>query len=141
MTERTWQEKANQVLHIYFKGWQPKCCPQLLSCVQLFVISWAVACLAPLSMQFSRQEYWSELSFSPTGDLPDLGIEPTSSMSPALAGGFCDRQRAGPNCQKAISFSKEKGYKLPGRYPRFMKISLISRTEIEGLLPCEKFAF
>ena len=38
-----------------------------------------------LSMGFSRQEYWSGLSFPPLGDLPDLGIEP---MSPSLAGGF-----------------------------------------------------
>ena len=40
---------------------------------------------APLSMGFSRQEYWSGLSFPPPGDLPDPGIKPTSS---ALAGGF-----------------------------------------------------
>jgi len=39
-------------------------------------------------MGFSRQEYWSGLPCSPPGDLPDPGIEPTSLMSPALAGGF-----------------------------------------------------
>ena len=43
---------------------------------------------APLSMGFSRQEYWSGLPCPPPGDLPDPGIEPTSLMSPALAGGF-----------------------------------------------------
>ena len=43
---------------------------------------------APLSMGFSRQEYWSGLTFPPPGDLPDLEIEPTSLESPALAGGF-----------------------------------------------------
>ena len=37
---------------------------------------------------FSRQEYWSGLPFPPPGDLPDLGIEPKSLMSPALAGRF-----------------------------------------------------
>ena len=58
----------------------------LLSCVQLFVIPWTVACQAPLSMGFSRQEYWSELPFPPPGDLPDPGIRPTSLISPALAG-------------------------------------------------------
>ena len=42
--------------------------------------------MAPLSMGFSRQEYWSGLPFSPPEDLPDPGIEPAS---PALAGGFC----------------------------------------------------
>ena len=39
-------------------------------------------------MGFSRQEYWSGLPFPPPEDLPDPGIEPTSPMSPALAGGF-----------------------------------------------------
>ena len=43
---------------------------------------------APLSMEFSSQEYWSELSCPPPGDLPDPGIEPVSLKSPALAGGF-----------------------------------------------------
>ena len=37
---------------------------------------------------FSRQEYWSGFPDPPPGDLPDPGIEPTSFMSPALAGGF-----------------------------------------------------
>ena len=47
-----------------------------------------VACQAPLSMGFSRQEYWSGLPWPPPGDLPDPGIEPISLKSPALAGGF-----------------------------------------------------
>ena len=46
---------------------------------------WTVALQTPLSMGFSRQEYWSELPCPPPGDLPKPGIEPTS---PALAGGF-----------------------------------------------------
>ena len=41
-----------------------------------------VACLAPLSKGFFRQEYWSGLLFPPPGDLPDSGIEPVSLMSP-----------------------------------------------------------
>ena len=41
---------------------------------------------APLSMEFSRQEYWSGLSCPSPGVLPDPGIEPTSLMSPALTG-------------------------------------------------------
>ena len=54
----------------------------LLSCfsrVRLFVTPWTVACQAPLSMGFSRQEYWSGWSFLSPGDLPDPGIEPRSS--------------------------------------------------------------
>ena len=58
------------------------------SCVQLSVTPWTVACKAPLSMGFSRQEYWSGLPCLPPGDLPDPGIEPESLRSPALAGGF-----------------------------------------------------
>ena len=57
------------------------CCVQSLSRVQLFVTPWTVACQAPLSMGFSRQQFWSRRPFSPVGDLPDPGIEPTS---PAL---------------------------------------------------------
>ena len=42
----------------------------------------------PLSMEFSRQEYWSGLPSSPPGDLPGPGIQPTSPVAPALAGRF-----------------------------------------------------
>ena len=61
---------------------------QLLSRVQLFGTPWAVACQAPLSMGFSRQEYWRRFPFPPPGDLPVPGIEPVSPASPALADGF-----------------------------------------------------
>ena len=61
---------------------------QSLSRVRLFATFWAVACQASLSMEFSRQEYWSSLPFTTRGDLPDSGIEPVSLASPALAGGF-----------------------------------------------------
>ena len=60
----------------------------LFSHVQLFVTLWTVAHQAPLSMGFSRHEYWSGLPCPPPGDLPDPGIKPTSFMFPALAGGF-----------------------------------------------------
>ena len=71
-------------------AWRHSYCPQgvysitrklkvkLLSNVQLFVTPWAVAYQAPLSMGFSRQEYWSGLPFPSPGDLPDPGIEPGS---------------------------------------------------------------
>ena len=49
---------------------------------------WTVACPAPLSMGFSRHEYWSGLPFPPPGDLPDPGIRLSSLMNPALAGRF-----------------------------------------------------
>ena len=55
-------------------------CPVLsgFSGVQLFATPWTVAYQAPLSMGFSRQEYWSGLPFPSPGDLPDPGIEPRS---------------------------------------------------------------
>ena len=56
-----------------------------LSCIRLFVTPWTVACQAPLSMGFSRQEYWSGLSFSPPEDLLNPGIEPVSPESLAVA--------------------------------------------------------
>ena len=57
----------------------------LLSHARLFVTPLTAACQAPLSMEFSRQEYWSGLPFPSPGDLPDPGIEP---RSPALLGRF-----------------------------------------------------
>ena len=59
-------------------------CAQSLRCLQLFAILWTIACQAPLSMEFSRQEYWNRLPFPIIAELPDPGIEPESLMSPAL---------------------------------------------------------
>ena len=56
--------------------------------VRLFVTLWTVACQAPLSMGFSRQEYWSGLPCPPPEHLPNPGLEPVSLTSPALVGGF-----------------------------------------------------
>ena len=66
------------------------CCCMLshFSRGQLFVTLWTTAHQSPLSMEFSRQEYWSGLPFPPPGDLPDPGIELMSLVSPAWAGGF-----------------------------------------------------
>ena len=66
-------------------------CACMLSCfsrVQLFAILWTMVLQAPLSMGFSRQEYWSGLLCPPSGDLPNPGTEPASLMFPALAGEF-----------------------------------------------------
>ena len=59
-----------------------------LSQVQLFATLWTIAHQAPLSMGFSRKEYWNKLPCPPPGDLPDPGIKPASLTSPALAGSF-----------------------------------------------------
>ena len=59
-----------------------------LSRVRLFETPWTVAYQAPLSMGFSRQEYWSGVPFPPSGDLSNPGIELASLSYPALAGRF-----------------------------------------------------
>ena len=56
----------------------------LLSLICLFATPWMVARQAPLSMEFSRQEYWSGLPFPPPGDLPHSGVKPGS---PSLQAG------------------------------------------------------
>ena len=58
-----------------------RACSAVSSRVRLCATPWTVAHQAPLSMGFSREEYWSRLPFPPPGDLPDPGIKPTS---PAL---------------------------------------------------------
>ena len=57
-----------------------------------FVTPWTVSRQAPLSMEFSRQEYWCGLPFPPPGDLPNPGIKPGS---PALAGRFSTTEPPG----------------------------------------------
>ena len=65
------------------------CCVYVLSCfscVQFIETLWTVACQAPLSMGFSRQEHWSGLLCPPPGDLPDPRMEATSLMSVSCIG-------------------------------------------------------
>ena len=62
---------------------------------------------APLSMEFSRQEYWSGLPSPAPGDLPNPGIEPMSPVSPVLAGGFFTTEPPGKpliNCVTKCKF-------------------------------------
>ena len=56
--------------------------------VSLFVTPWSIACQAPLSMGFSRKEYWNGLPFPPQGYLHDPDIKLASIMFPALVGRF-----------------------------------------------------
>ena len=68
--------KIQKIIDIIFLG--------LLSCVQLFLAPWTIACQAPLSLGFSQQEYQSGLTCPPPGDLCDPGIESMSPASPVL---------------------------------------------------------
>ena len=63
-------------------------CAKLLQPCPIFATLWTVACQTPVSVGFSRQEYWSGLPCPPPGDLPDLETKTMSLVSPALAGGF-----------------------------------------------------
>ena len=66
-------------------------CACVLSCfsrIRFCATLWTIAHQAPLSMGFSRPEYWSGLPCPPPGDLPDPRAEPVSLMSPALASMF-----------------------------------------------------
>ena len=63
-------------------------CILSLSVISNYCNPWTVACQAPLSMGFSRQEHWSGLPLPTSGDLPNSGVEPRSPVSPALAGRF-----------------------------------------------------
>ena len=65
-----------------------KLCAGKLSHFRVFATPWTVAHQAPLSMGFSRQEYWSRLAHPTPGDLPNPRIKLASPESPALAGGF-----------------------------------------------------
>ena len=60
-----------------------------------FVTQWTIARQAPLTVGFPRQEYWNELPFTSPGDLPDLGTEPASLVSPALQAGSLPLHRLG----------------------------------------------
>ena len=59
-----------------------------LSCVQLFATPWTATYQAPVSMEFSKQEYWSGLLFPIPRNFPDPGIKPTPPIAPALVGRF-----------------------------------------------------
>ena len=75
---------------------------------------------APLSMGFSRQEYWSGLIFPTPGDLPNPGIEPMSLASSALAGGLFTTEPPEKPClnlryssiQLGVQYKKHKKHKI-----------------------------
>ena len=76
----------------------------MLSHVQFYAIPWTIACQAPLSMGFSRQDYWSGLPCPFPGDLPNPGVEP---RSPALQGDCLLPETLGVH-NKLATITKEK---------------------------------
>ena len=85
------EKKSRPALVVFgsITGWEWQCLVRMqmhvdaksLSLVQLFVTPWTLAHQVPLSVGFSRQEYWSGLPFLPPVDLPDPGIKPGSLAS------------------------------------------------------------
>ena len=73
------------LLHSSFFSLPIKNTGAVLNHVQLFVTPWIAVCQAPLSMGFSRQEYWSRLPVPTPGHLPDPGIKPATPVSPPSA--------------------------------------------------------
>ena len=71
----SFQSREAQTLPSSYHAWS-------LSRAQLFATPWTVACQAPLSVGFSRQESWRELLFPSLGDFPNPGIKPASPVSP-----------------------------------------------------------
>ena len=100
-------------------------CVYVLCCfsrLRLFATLWIIAHQAPLSMRFSRQEYWSGLPCPPPGDLPNPGIEPTPLRSPALAGRFIATEDAMVGCYHQLN-----GHEFE---------QTLGDTEGQGSLPC-----
>ena len=91
-----------------------------------FVSPWTIACQAPLSMGFPRQEYWSGLPFPSPGDLPNPGIKP---MSPALASGG-----ALPLCHQGSPIVGLAKWVQKGEWMTFTRIAL--RVNIYTDSPC-----
>ena len=82
------------------------CMLSRFSHIWLFETPWTVAWQAPLSMRFSRQEYWSGLPCPTPGYLPDPGIQPASLTSLTLAGGFFTTSASWESPSNCIEYGK-----------------------------------
>ena len=102
-----------------------------LSCVRLFATPWTVAYQAPLSMGFSRQQYWSGLPFPSPGDLPNPAIKP---RSPALQTDALPSEPPGKSINGVSALLKQGkadtcGLTIYSIYS-FMKVKLFSRVRL-----------
>ena len=109
----------------------------VLSCfhhVRHFLTLWTVAHQAPLSMGFSRQEYWSGLPCSPPGDLPNPGIEPTFPVAPALqADSLLLSSQESPSVVNSMPCKKKK--KIGRMTSRQLKESKVKWGGLESFTP------
>ena len=102
------------------------CCAQSLSRVRLFATPLTVACQSPLSMEFSRPEFWSGLPCPPPGDLPHPGIGP---RSPAFQDNFL---RSEPSGQPLNAY---KLYKMTRVLPKRMSYKIKKESEVTQSCP------
>ena len=102
------------IVSVLLQGWK-KCLTNILSSmyacvlssVWLFATPWTVALQTPLSTEFSRQEYWSELPFPTPGHLPSSVIEPRSSASLLLAGrSFTTAPPGKPHWASSLTYNR-----------------------------------
>ena len=105
-------EKKNICLFIESNRmtWIVMCVLSCFSHVQLCETLWAVAHQAPLSMRFSRKEYWSGLPCPPGGDLPNPGVEPMSPPAPALQVDSSSLTHWGSPCSNICAYYKHIKY-------------------------------
>ena len=96
-----------------------------LSRVRLFATPWTISYQAPLSMEFSRQEYWSGLPFPSLGDLPDAGIEPGS---PALQADALPSEPPGIG-QRQILYVITYKWKLKSKTNKYNKTEAVSQMQ------------
>ena len=106
----------------------------MLSHVRLFATPWTVAYQAPLSLEFSRQEYWSGLPFLFPGDLPDLGIK---SRSPTLQADYLPSEPPGKPTRftmNVLSFLLEKRRKTRANQVQTKKKKSVSCSVVSDSL-------
>ena len=105
------------------------------SCPTFFATLWTITHQAPLSMGFSRQEYWKELPCPPPGGLPDPGIEPKSLMSPALAGRFFTTSPTLAQRLKRLPAMRETRVRFLGREDPIEKEMAIHSSTLAWKIP------
>ena len=110
--------------------------------VQLFVTLWIATCQAPLSMGCSRQEYWSGLTFLPSGDLPDSGIEPLSPWGYTFLSrwhGDTGGQESACQCKRHVFNPRVRKIpcsKKPKPIPAFLLGGFHGQRSLAGYSPC-----
>ena len=113
-------------------------CAKLCSVVlDSFVIPWAVACQAPLSMGFSRQEYWSVLPLPSPGDLPSPGIKHRSLASPAMAGGLFATEPPGKPYSSVQLLSHVRLFATPWTAAHQASLSITNSLSLPKLMSIE----